>query len=82
MRGYTTGVTETLGNAFALHEGETCAIFMRWDDNWGQADCDLDLLLFQSQRDADGRYPLVGRDITPQDGSPGSIPLASLRPQG
>ena len=67
-----------LGNAFALHEGETFAIFMRWDDNWGQADCDLDLLLFKSQRDADGRYPLVGRDITPQDGSPGSIPLASL----
>ena len=71
-----------LGNAFALHEGETFAIFMRWDDNWGQADCDLDLLLFKSQRDADGRYTLVGRDITPQDGSPGSIPLAGLISRG
>ena len=71
-----------LGNTFALHEGETFAIFMRWDDNWGQADCDLDLLLFKSQRDADGRYPLVGRDITPQDGSPGSIPLAGLISRG
>ena len=71
-----------LGNTFALHEGETFAIFMRWDDNWGQADCDLDLLLFKSQRDADGSYPLVGRDITPQDGSPGSIPLAGLISRG
>ena len=71
-----------LGNTFALNEGETVAIFMRWDDNWGQADCDLDLLLFKSQRDADGRYPLVGRDITPQDGSLGSIPLAGLISRG
>ena len=71
-----------LGNTFALNEGETVAIFMRWDDNWGQADCDLDLLLFKSQRDADGGYPLVGRDITPQDGSPGSIPLAGLISRG
>ena len=52
MRGYIIGVPRRLGqHVFALEGmiGETVAIFMRWDDTWGQADCDLDLLLFKSQ---------------------------------
>ena len=67
-----------IGNAFALREGETMAIYMRWDDDWGQADCDLDLYMYESRLGPDGLYPLVGWDITLQDGTPGSNPLARL----
>ena len=54
---------------------------MRWDDNWGQADCDLDLLLYQVTSWDAGREISVGfleKTITPQDGSPGSIPRALI----
>ena len=64
------------GNHFIVQEGDQVAVFMRWDDSWGGADCDLDLELFSNERDTDGRYPLVSYDHRFQDGSGGSIPLA------
>ena len=69
---------QDVGNTFVLREGETMAVFMRWDDDWGQANCDLDLYMFDSRKGPDEKYPLVGRDITLQDGTPGSNPFASL----
>ena len=67
-----------VGNSFNLREGDILRVFMRWDDNWGQADCDLDLELYKSELGADGKYPLAGKDATTQDGSPGSDPFAGL----
>ena len=39
-------------------KGDQVLIFMRWDDTWGQADCDLDLQLYESKLGPDGKYPL------------------------
>ena len=64
------------GNTFTIKEGDEVRVFMRWDDDWGRADCDLDLALFKSQRGTDGRYPLVSWDFRVQNGSPGSYPYA------
>ena len=44
----------------------------------GSADCDLDLELYRNARGPDGRYILVGADITEQDGTAGSVPFAGL----
>ena len=35
------------GNTFEISEGERLIAFMRWDGDWGQEDCDLDLGLFR-----------------------------------
>ena len=67
------------GNHFIVGEGDEVRVFMRWDDTWGQADCDLDLALFNAERGPDGRYPLVSVDVTVQDGSAGSYPRAIVR---
>ena len=67
------------GNAFIVREGDEVRAFMRWDDTWGQADCDLDLALFNAERGPDGRYPLVSVDVTVEDGSAGSYPRAIVR---
>ena len=67
------------GNHFIVREGDEVRVFMRWDDTWGQADCDLDLALFNAERGTDGRYPLVSVDVTVQDGSAGSYPRAIVR---
>ena len=69
---------QDLGNAFAVEEGDTVTIFMRWEDSWGRADCDLDLELYSAERGFDGLYPLVSWDRTPQDGSAGSVPRALI----
>ena len=66
------------GNHFIVQEGDEVAVFMRWDDSWGGADCDLDLELYSNERDADGKYPLVSADHRFQDGSEGSIPRAAV----
>ena len=64
------------GNAFALPEGGRVRAFLRWDDDWGTADCDLDLELWR--RLPSGEWILVLVDNKLQDGSPGSIPLAII----
>ncbi len=66
------------GNHFIVREGDEVRVFMRWDDTWGQADCDLHLALFNAERGPDGRYPLVDADFTVQDGSAGSYPRAKV----
>ncbi len=66
------------GNHFIVQEGDEVAVFMRWDDSWGGADCDLDLELYSNERDADGKYPLVSADHRFQDGSEGSISRAAV----
>ena len=73
--------TRDVGNAFRIQEGriqdgDRVLIFMRWDDTWGQADCDLDLELYESKLGPDGKYPLVSWDHIPQDGSAGKNPRA------
>ena len=63
------------GNTFRVHEGERVGAFMRWDDSWGQADCDLDLVL--TKRVGNQNVIAIVDDIE-QDGSQGSIPLAAI----
>jgi subtilisin family serine protease len=63
------------GNTFRLREGERLRAFMRWDDSWGQADCDLDLLL---TRRVGNRNVIDFVDDIEQDGSQGSIPRAGI----
>ena len=63
-------------------KGDQVLIFMRWDDTWGQADCDLDLELYESKLGPDGKYPLVSWDPTLQDGSAGKNPFAAVGFEG
>jgi len=35
------------GNTFTVSKAEEVIAFVRWDDSWGRADCDLDLVLFR-----------------------------------
>ena len=51
--------------------------FMRWDDSWGGADCDLDLELWRSIPGPDNDIRMV-RDDTMQDGGADDIPYAWL----
>ena len=70
--------SDDVGNDFVLLEGESVIAFMRWDDTWGTADCDLDLSLFRwfpAIREA----VLIDSDLRFQDGSPGSYPLAWVK---
>ena len=69
---------DDVGNALFLPEGSQPTFAMRWDDDWGRADCDLDLELYRNVRGPDGRYIRVGADLTEQDGTPGSEPFAGL----
>ncbi len=67
-----------LSNAFSVEEGDEVRVFMRWEDNWGRADCDLDLELYKGVRGRDGKYPRILQDNTAQDGSAGSMPRAAV----
>ena len=71
-----------VGNTFRIREGDQVLIFMRWDDTWGQADCDLDLELYESKLGPDGKYLLVSWDYTLQDGSAGKNPFAVVGFEG
>ena len=50
--------------------------FLRWDDEWGGADCDLDLHL--ARLNPDGRYRTVESDIITQNGESNDIPFARV----
>ena len=50
--------------------------FMRWDDSWGGAACDLDLVLNKVVEDSN---TFVDADNTQQDGDAGDIPFAWVR---
>ena len=52
--------------------------FIRWDDSWGGADCDLDLLLVRSIPGPDNDIIIIGDDII-QDGGANDIPLAIVQ---
>ena len=72
-----------IGNTFFLPYDPTSprrssvVAFMRWDDSWGGADCDLDLLLVRSIPGPNNDI-LVARDNLVQDGEPDDIPFAVL----
>ena len=63
------------GNTFYLSEGRRLSAYMRWDDTWGGADCDLDLLLVRSVPGRNNDF-VVARDSTVQDGGDNDIPYA------
>lgn len=65
------------GNTFEVSEGGRVIAFMRWDDDWGHADCDLDLGLFRINRET-GNWEDIAVDTMPQDGSEGSYPFAGV----
>ncbi len=66
------------GNHFIVAEGDEVAVFMRWDDSRGSANCDLDLELYRNVRGPDGGHTFVFGDHRAQDGSEGSIPFAGF----
>ena len=72
---------EDKGNDFIINEGEIGVIFMRWEDMWGSADCDLDLEFYSSTLGPDVFYPLISSDRTSQDGNAGSVPFAVVNAQ-
>ena len=63
------------GNSFYLGEGRSLSAYMRWDDTWGGADCDLDLRLRKS---IPGPDETVRRDTSTQDGEADDIPSARI----
>ena len=69
--------SDDTGNTFSLLEGESVSAFMRWDDSWGQADCDLDLVLWRSFP-ALQEYVIIDSDLRLQNGSQGSYPFANV----
>ena len=62
-------------NRFDLVQGDEITAFLRWDDDWGRADCDLDLILFWWDPDT-RRWVPVAADQRVQDGTDESFPLA------
>ena len=63
------------GNTFRMREGDQPVFFMRWDDDWGRADCDLDLVLTRS---VSGENIIQFAADEEQDGSNGSYPRAII----
>jgi subtilisin family serine protease len=61
-------------NTFGVNQGDQLLAVMRWDDSWGNADCDLDLVLAAYT----DRWVKLFADETIQDGSAGSYPLAAI----
>ena len=57
--------------------GSSVTAFMRWDDSWGGADCDLDLGLWRFVP-GPGSDVLITEDVTIQDGGINDIPFAVL----
>ena len=78
--GWLNFTSRDAGNTFFLPFDEESSrasrvtAFMRWDDSWGGADCDLDLYL--SKRDPDGNNIAVVVDNRVQDGEVADIPRA------
>ena len=72
------------GNSFYLPFDEDSGrasrvtAFMRWDDSWGGADCDLDLRMVRSIPGPNNDI-LVDEDIIIQNGGANDIPLAIVR---
>ena len=70
-----------IGNTFYLRfdedEDHRARAFMRWDDTWGGADCDLDLLLVRSIPGPNNDI-VVDEDNTVQDGGSDDIPFARV----
>ena len=62
-------------NYFFLSEGERVRASLRWDDDWGGADCDLDLGLGRFNQ-ATQRHEVFLLDETVQDGEPADNPLS------
>ena len=62
-------------NSFAVREGDRVSAFLRWDDSWEGADCDLDLVLAKYDP-VDDAWSRAIVDDEPQDGTAGSVPLA------
>ena len=60
-------------NCFVIYPGTSFTVQLRWDDDWGGATRDLDLLLWDTRI---GAYVLASRD--PQSGEPGHFPLEIL----
>ena len=60
-----------IGNSFHLSYGGRVSAFMRWDDSWGGADCDLNLFLMH-------RGEEFFSDKTVQSGGANDIPLAGF----
>ena len=52
--------------------------FMRWDDSWGGADCNLDLYLSKYIRSTDENVTIIA-DTAVQGGSDDDIPFAGVR---
>lgn len=71
------------GNSFQLEfndeskRASRVRAFMRWDDSWGGADCNLDLYL--AKRGPDGRSTGVRVDNKVEDGGADDIPRAIVR---
>ncbi len=57
-----------IGNTFHLSYGGRLSAFMRWDDSWPRADCDLNLLLYHSGDKifSDERVQSGGANDTPR----------------
>ena len=64
-------------NRFTVEAGEEAIIFMRWNDQWGRADCDLDLAVVKWNADAE-KWALVSESNDVQDGSAGRNPREIL----
>lgn len=65
-------------NPFAVEKGDPFFAIMRWDDDWGRADCDLDLALLQWDT-SNEKWAVVQIDDRVQNGSAGNIPMAWVR---
>ena len=63
------------GNRFNLREGRSVSVYLRWDDTWGGADCDLDLRLRRFLPGPGNDFTVV-RDTATQDGDDNDIPYA------
>ena len=64
-------------NYFPVYPGNSVTAFLRWDDSWAGADCDLDLWLAKYDPVDEQFYLLFGDELD-QDGTPGSTPFAVI----
>ena len=64
-------------NSFNLREGRSVIVYLRWDDTWGGADCDLDLRLRRFLPGPGNDFTVV-RDTATQDGDDNDIPYAQF----
>ena len=62
-----------ISNCFVIYPGTSFTVQLRWDDDWGGATRDLDLLLWDPRI---GAFVLASRD--PQSGEAGHFPLEIL----